>query len=267
MANDQERRRWLCVFLPTLVALCLAPGASAQVHRDSGPERLRAGVLEVRPHDPEAFTQGLELAGGRLYESTGQYGRSELRVVDPATGEPRRSVPLPDELFGEGLTVVGDAIWQLTWREGIALHRDRATLAETDRASYQGEGWGICADGSRLIMSDGSDRLTFRNAGTFAVTGHVKVRNGGSPVSGLNELECVNGTVFANVLNEDHLLRIDPATGAVTAIVDASELGQDPSNTGVLNGIAALGHRGQFLLTGKNWSHTYRVRFVPASHL
>lgn len=178
----------------------------------------------------------------------------------------RREVRLPGDLFGEGITVTGDRIWQLTWQEGVALERDRETLAELRRVEYSGEGWGLCFDGTRLVMSDGSDRLTFRDPATFAPTGSVEVRAEGSPVEELNELECVDGQVWANVWRSDQIVRIDPASGQVTAVVDASGLlsPQQRAGTDVLNGIAAVPGTDEFLLTGKLWPAVFRVRFVPA---
>ncbi|MEU6268994.1 glutaminyl-peptide cyclotransferase [Saccharopolyspora shandongensis] len=227
---------------------------------------LRAEVISVLPHDRSSFTQGLELAAGTLYEGTGMHGSSLLRATDLATGEVRREARLPAELFGEGITVTGDRIWQLTWQEGVALERDRKTLDELRRVEYTGEGWGLCFDGSRLVMSDGSDRLTFRDPATFEPVGGVDVRRGGSVVEKLNELECVGDQVWANVWGSDEILRIDPATGQVTAVVDASGLlsSWERAGTDVLNGIAVIPGTDEFLLTGKYWPTIFRVRFVPA---
>ncbi|MDA3630815.1 glutaminyl-peptide cyclotransferase [Saccharopolyspora sp. WRP15-2] len=227
---------------------------------------LRAEVIRVLPHDRSSFTQGLEISGGTLYEGTGLKGGSLVRATDLATGEVRREVRLPADLFGEGITVTGDRIWQLTWQEEVALERDRETLAELRRVEYSGEGWGLCADGSRLVMSDGSDRLTFRDPVTFAPTGSVAVRAAGAPVADLNELECVDGHVWANVWHTEEIVRIDPANGQVTAVVDASGLLSpgERAGTDVLNGIAAVPGTDEFLLTGKYWPSIFRVRFVPA---
>lgn len=217
------------------------------------------------PHDRSSFTQGLELTAGTLYEGTGLHGESLLRATDLPTGEVRRETRLPAELFGEGITVTGDRIWQLTWQEGVALERDRESLAELRRVEYSGEGWGLCFDGARLVMSDGSDRLTFRDPVTFAPIGGVDVRLGGSAADELNELECVGGQVWANVWGSDEILRIDPSNGQVTAVVDASGLlsPRQRAGTDVLNGIAAVPGTDEFLLTGKYWPSIFRVRFVP----
>jgi glutamine cyclotransferase len=247
-----------------LAAGCVAappagPGVAAQ------PQPLRAQVLEVRPHDRSSFTQGFELVDGVLYEGTGLAGQSAMLATDPATGRVLRRAPLPAPLFGEGITVVGDRVWQLTWTDGIAIERDLASFAELRRVPYEGEGWGLCHDGARLVMSDGTDRLTFRDPSSFAPLGEVRVRNAGSPVRDLNELECDGGAVYANVWKTDKIIRVDPASGGVTAVIDAAGLlpAAERPNTDVLNGIAAIPHTQEFLLTGKHWPHTYRVTFTP----
>ena len=246
-----------------------APTAAAT---PSAVPTLRPEVLAELPHDPAAFTQGFEIDGGVLYEGTGLEGRSQLRELDPDTGAVRRSVPLPGQLFGEGITVVGDRIWQLTWRDGVALEWDRATLTLRREVPLDGEGWGLCDDGgeppdghrARLVRSDGTDRLRFHDPVTFAEQGSVAVTLNGAPVTQLNELECVGGQVWANVWQTDRIVRIDPATGQVTAVVDAAGL-LDPARRAaadVLNGIAAVpGGDGEFLVTGKLWPVTFRVRF------
>jgi glutaminyl-peptide cyclotransferase len=244
--------------------LTLAPSAQAA----AAPVTLRVEQVASYPHDPEAYTQGLELRGGVLYEGTGLYGRSEARTVDLTTGEVRQRVALPPEVFGEGLTVVDQQIWQLTYREGYAFRRDRATLAELERVTYTGEGWGLCHDEGRdrLVMSDGSAQLTFRDPATFAPIGSIAVTLDGAPLSRINELECVDGRVWANVFQSDRIVRIDPQTGVVEAVVDAAGLLTDEERAGaeVLNGIAAMPCSDTFLITGKRWPRTFQVRFTEA---
>nr|WP_232328330.1 glutaminyl-peptide cyclotransferase [Kibdelosporangium sp. MJ126-NF4] len=228
---------------------------------------MRAEVLEVLPHDPKAFTQGLELDGDKLYEGTGLEGQSSVRTVDPRTARVERKVDLPSPMFGEGVTVAGSTIWQLTWKDGVAIQRDKQTLAEVGRVQYSGEGWGLCHDGQRLVMSDGTDKLTFRDPTSFAQVGEVLVRSAGQPVTQLNELECTPGGVYANVWQTDTVVRIDPASGAVTATVDLAGLlsQEDRAGADVLNGIAAVRGTDEFLVTGKLWPKMFRVKFVTVS--
>ncbi len=242
-----------------------APVPTAVTATPSAVPTLRPEVLAELPHDPAAFTQGFEIDDGVLYEGTGLEGRSQLRELDPGTGAVRRSVPLPGQLFGEGVTVVGATIWQLTWRDGVALEWDRATLALRREVPIEGEGWGLCDDGGRLVRSDGTDRLRFHDPVTFAERDSVAATLDGAPVTRLNELECVGGQVWANVWQTDRIVRIDPASGQVTAVVDAAGLLDPARRAGadVLNGIAAVpGDGGEFLVTGKLWPVTFRVRFV-----
>lgn len=227
---------------------------------------LRARVIQVLPHDTSAFTEGLEIAGGALYESTGEYGSSMLEVEDPTTLAARQQVRLPDEFFGEGVTVVGDRIWQLTYREGVAIQRDRASLRETGRVPYaDGEGWGLChQDDNQLISSNGTPQLTFRDPATFAAQRRITAhRPNGRPIAGLNELECAGGQIWANLYGSDEIVRLDPATGQLTAVVDARGLlpPEQREHLDVLNGIAAIPGTDQFLLTGKDWPNAFRVEF------
>jgi glutaminyl-peptide cyclotransferase len=223
-------------------------------------------VLAALPHDTTMYTQGLEIHDGVLYEGSGLVGQSRVRATALPSAALLREARLPAPLFGEGLTVTDDRLWQLTWTSGTAIERDPATLAERRRVGYHGEGWGLCHDERRLVMSDGSDRLTFRDPMTFDPTGEVLVRLDGEPVRRLNELECADGVIWANVFQDDRILRINPDTGAVTGVVDASGLLSTLSRSGaeVLNGIAAVPGTDEFLVTGKNWPSLFRVRFVPS---
>jgi glutaminyl-peptide cyclotransferase len=222
-------------------------------------------VIETHPHDPAAYTQGLEFLDGVLIESTGLVGESSLRRVEPNTGEVLASVPVPEPLFAEGATVVGDEIWQLTWRDGLLLTYSADDLAPIDQFTYQGEGWGLCATETDLIMSNGSDRLSVRDRESFALLDSIPVTLNGRPVDNLNELECVAGTVWANVWQSTDLLAIDPATGRVTGVADLSPLlppeADDTDN--VVNGIAYQAETGRFWLTGKRWSVIHEVELRP----
>lgn len=221
-----------------------------------------ATVLHSYPHDPSAFTQGLLVHEGKLYESTGLNGRSSLRRVDLASGVVEQQVDLPASFFGEGLARVGSRLIQLTWQNHVALVWDLATFKKEREIAYEGEGWGLCFDGKRLIMSDGSSHLTFRDPSTFAEIGRIEVRREGAPVHNLNELECVDGVVFANIWQDDHIARIDVQTGWVTAWIDAAGLlsPAESQGTDVLNGIAYLPATGNLLVTGKLWPRTFEIR-------
>lgn len=233
----------------------------------TGVTNLDVEVTATYPHDPTAFTQGLEiLDDGHLVESTGGYGESALRRVEVSTGTVLDEAELPASHFGEGVTAVGDRLVQLTWQEGTAFVYEVDDLTVVDRFEYTGEGWGLCLLGDRLIMSDGSPTLTWRDPVTFAAQGQVEVTLLGQPVEELNELECVDGRVWANVWRTDTIVGIDPGTGEVEAVVDAGDLldrAAHPS-ADVLNGIAWDEASGTFLLTGKWWPTVFRVRFVPA---
>ncbi|MCA1656074.1 MAG: glutaminyl-peptide cyclotransferase [Pseudonocardiaceae bacterium] len=266
-------RALLAVAGVLLLAGCSAAPGNTPTTRST--TALRADVLETIPHDPTAFTQGLELVDGVLYEGTGLEGESSIRAVDPDTGAVQQEAALPADLFGEGITVAGDTIWQLTWQDGVAIRRDRTTLAERGRVQYDGEGWGLCHDpaADRLIMSDGTDRLAYRDVGTFATEDEVRVRDErNEPVTRINELECVPDQdgriqVYANIWQTDEIVRIDPATGRVTATVDLSGLLPEADRAGadVLNGIAAVPGTDEFIVTGKLWPTMFRVRFVTTS--
>jgi glutamine cyclotransferase len=220
-------------------------------------------VLASLPHDTTSFTEGLQRDGTTLWEGTGLAGMSELRELDPDTGALVRSAPLPGKLWGEGIAVTGDTIWQLTYQDGVALRWDKATLKVKKQVALTGEGWGLCYDGNRLVQSDGSATLRFRNPTTFAQTGALTVTLDGKPVPQLNELECAGGQVWANVWPTTQLVRINPASGRVTAKVDGGGLltPEQAQGTDVMNGITWLGGD-EYLVTGKYWPVMLRVRIV-----
>lgn len=226
-------------------------------------------VLGVVPHRADAFTQGLLWDERVLYESTGRVGESTVAALDPQTGEIREVVDVNPNVFAEGLALVDDRLIQLTWQDGVAYLYDQESLQVVGEFSYEGEGWGLCHDGDRLVMSDGSAVLTFRNPNTFEETGDVAVTLDGERVGQLNELECVGDRVYANIWKSDAIVEIDPATGEVTAVIDAGTLVAqlDPapqSDQAVLNGIAHDPEAGTFWLTGKLWPQMFEVRFIDA---
>ncbi|MFN8050744.1 MAG: glutaminyl-peptide cyclotransferase [Acidimicrobiales bacterium] len=239
--------------------------APATASVGSAPVRLTLTVLARHPHDTEAFTEGLTFDDrGRLFESLGLDGRSEVREVDPAGGSVLQRSALAADQFGEGLAAGPSGLVQLTWKNGIAHTWSLDGLAAGPTMTYTGEGWGLTFDGTRFVQSDGSSHLTFRDRSSFADVGGVDVTRDGDAVDQLNELEWVDGALYANVWHSDEIMRIDPSTGAVSGVLDASSLWRDPSRTSemTLNGIA---HRpgdpaNVLWLTGKNWPEIFQVR-------
>lgn len=234
---------------------------------DGEPVPLEIEVLETIPIAPDAFAQGFEFDDeGRLFKSTGRYGESSLRELDPETGETLRQRALGDEWFAEGLTLLDEHFVLLTWRENTAFRIDPETLEEVDRWEYEGEGWGICADDGRLLMTDGTDQLITRDPADFEVVEQVTITRAERRVEDVNELECHGGVVWANIWREDVVVVIDPDTGEILAEADASHLltPQERAGADVLNGIAHIPGTDEMLLTGKLWPAMFRVRFVPA---
>jgi glutaminyl-peptide cyclotransferase len=250
-----------------IAAGCASSGSSTSTDGQRPVERLTVNVITTYPHDRDAYTQGLELDDADFYfESTGRYGRSTLRRVTLLTGEVVAQQALPPEMFAEGLTRVGDRLVQLTWRERTAYVYDAATFRVLDTFSYDTEGWGLCFDGTQLVMSDGTGTLYLRDPATFELRDEIDVRFEGAAVDDLNELECVGGTVYANVYRTEQILQIDLATGHVVADIDASGLlpAEDATGVDVLNGIAHDAGRNVFLLTGKLWPTVFEVTFERA---
>ena len=238
----------------------LAPASCGSSGRDRPPPFV---VTAQFPHDPTAYTQGLAWSDGVLYESTGRYGQSELRRVDLRSGRVLAARSLAPDRFGEGLVVLRDRLYQLTWESGIAYTYDARTLAPRDSFNYAGEGWGLATDGTSLIMSDGSDSLRVVSPATFKVERVVHVRYNGAPLYKLNELEYVSGDLLANVYESTWILRIDPATGEVRELMDFDDLYPNRSAPAeVMNGIAIAPESGQLLLTGKLWPVMFQVRLV-----
>lgn len=225
---------------------------------------LRGTVLRSITHDRRAFTQGLAYHEGYLYESTGRYGYSALRRIDPQTGKALHEVRLPKSAFGEGLTVHNGHLVQLTWHEETAFIYDLESLALVRQVGYTGEGWGLCYDGKDLYTSSGEAFLIRRDAEFLVPRDTIPINRGGEPVPLINELECVGEYIYANVLGASFVIQIDKVTGRVTAELDAAALipasirSGDPEK--VLNGIAFDPTAGTFYLTGKLWPVMYEVR-------
>jgi glutamine cyclotransferase len=264
----------LALLASSLVVAC---GSSSPAPEAAAPQAARAAkaaptveqfsyqIVRSHPHDPTSFTQGLTIADGQLYEGTGLYGQSSLRRVDLATGAALQQVALDGQFFGEGIAVVGDRIVQLTYQTGVGFVYDRKTFAKLREFRYKGEGWGLTYDGQRLIMSDSTDTLRFWNPETFEEVGRLRVRDGDRAIDRVNEMEYVDGAIYANIWQEDRIARIDPKTGLVTAWIDMSNLltaTERSRGVDVLNGIAHDPRTGHFLITGKLWPWVFEVRFV-----
>lgn len=238
----------------------------------SAPDALRVEVLDERPHDPSAFTQGLLVVDGALYESTGREGESTIRQVDAVDGGVLRSADLGGDEFGEGLTNIGgDRFVQLTWMNGTAIVWNGPTFERVGEHRYDGEGWGITTlDDGRLVMSDGSDVLTVRDPDDFAVRDRWEVQRSDGPTDQLNELDWDGDHLWANRWQTDEIVRIDPECRQVDGVVDAAELTARATELSagqpidVLNGIAHVPGTDRFLLTGKHWPVMFEVRFVAA---
>lgn len=222
-------------------------------------------VVQVFPHDPEAFTQGLVYLDGVLYEGTGLFGRSSIRRVRLESGEVLQIQTIDPKYFGEGVAVSGDSLVQLTWQSGIGFVYDRTSFRRTKTFSYRGQGWGLTNDGTRLIMSDGTAFLRFLDPSSLGEIGRIEVRDGGIPVTNLNELEFVKGEVFANVWQSHRIARISPKTGQVTGWIDLTGLldPRDAAGVDVLNGIAYDARRDRLFVTGKLWPKLFEIRVVP----
>lgn len=236
-----------------------SPGASS-----SSAPLAAVRVIAGYAHDPAAFTQGLVVHDGALYESTGLYGESSLRQVALETGEVLGRVDLAEQYFAEGLALLDDRLYQLTWREQTGFVYAVEGFTENGTFSYEGEGWGLTTDGTALIMSDGSAVLRYLDPESFAVAGTLEVTDGALAIDRLNELEWVRGEIWANVLPSDRIARIDPRTGAVTGWLDLSGLLDDPAfgPAGVANGIAYDPATDRIFVTGKRWPLLFEIEVM-----
>ena len=219
-------------------------------------------VIEKYPHDVSAFTQGLVVYNGVFLESTGQNGQSSIRRVDIRTGKVKKIEHLENRYFGEGMTVLNEAAYMITWLNQTGIVFDAASLKKIDSFSYAGEGWGLTNDGTNLIMSNGSNVLRVIDPKSHTVQRSIAVTMNGSPVSQLNELEWIEGEIWANVWQTDRIVRINPATGHVLGVIDLAGLLPDSERsiaTDVLNGIAYNTQTKAIYVTGKNWPYVYQI--------
>lgn len=247
-----------------LLAVWLLPVSLAA---DDVPSHYSYQVIHRYPHDAAAFTEGLAIAGDMLYESTGLNGASSLRQVDLATGQTLARLDLPTAYFGEGMTLFEGSLYQLTWQSHIGFIYDLACFCQRGTFSYDGEGWGLTHDADNLIMSDGTDRIRFLDPHTFAVVRTISVRDSDrdTPLTNINELEYVNGEIYANIWQTDRIARINPATGALLGWIDLAGLlpaGDRAPGTDVLNGIAYDAATNRLFVTGKNWPTLFQIALV-----
>jgi glutaminyl-peptide cyclotransferase len=223
-------------------------------------------VIKTYPHDQNAFTEGLFYADGYLYESTGLYGSSTLRKVELETGKVLQETVLSDLFFGEGCTIIDKSVIQLTWQSHVGFVYDKETFQVQGNFTYATEGWGITFNGTCLIMSDGTDNLYYLNPETYQPIGQVQVHDANSSITNINELEYINGDVYANIWQTQKIAIINPQTGQVKAWINLSGLGNAVSldANDVLNGIAYDQQNDRLFVTGKNWSQLYEIKLVPS---
>jgi len=231
----------------------------------SSPTLYTYQIIKTHPHDTTAFTEGLVFNNGVLYESTGEYGYSSLRQVNLENGDVQHEVLLSNKYFGEGLTVVNDSLIQLTWQNKIGFIYDKETFSLLGNFSYSTVGWGLTFNGSDLIMSDGTSKLAFINPVTFQMVGQVSVHDGNTPVTNINELEFINGDVYANIWMQKKIAIINPQTGIVKGWIDLTGLYQSNNLEDVLNGIAYDSQTNRLLITGKDWPNLYEITIIPTN--
>lgn len=223
-----------------------------------------ARTVAEYPHDSSAFTQGLEIQEGQLYESTGRYGASSLRRVDMETGTVQQRLSLDASVFAEGITIFGERIYQLTWQNHKLFIYDAETFTLIETVPYDGEGWGLTHDDTHLILSDGTARIRFLDPETLAVAREITALDDGEPVDRLNELEYVRDEIWANIWYKNRIVRISPRDGAVLGYIDLSSLVRRSrkNDEDVLNGIAYDAASQRLFVTGKNWSTLYEIRVM-----
>lgn len=232
------------------------------------PVALTYNIVGMVQHDTSSFTEGLQLYNNELYESTGNYGKSKLLKIDPGTGKTIKEIGLDEKYFGEGITVLRDTVYQMTWQEKTGFKYDAKTFKQIGTFSYENEGWGMTTDGTNLIMSDGSSNLYYREPSTFRTLKVVGVTDNNGPVAYINELEFVDGYIYANIWNTNYIIKIDPSNGRVVSRADLSGIlekavneAPDPNRGNVLNGIAYNEEKKSFYVTGKNWPVMFVMKF------
>src|SRR5215469_946340 len=249
-----------------LVAIGTIAGQSPSPKDKGSPPEYTFEVVRQFPHDPAAFTQGFTYHDGYFYEGTGRTGKSSLRQVNPETGQMVRKVDLAPDLFGEGVAVLGNEVFQLTWLSHIGFVYDLRDFHLLRTFQYPGEGWGLTTDGHDLFMSDGSAEIRVLDASTFVEKRRIPVRDNGKPLDQLNELEFVEGEIYANVWHNDRIARISPQTGRVVGWIDLTGLLgplYQREAEAVLNGIAYDRAGKRLFVTGKLWPKVFEIRVIP----
>ena len=262
-------RRLFALVLALIVLLVTAEsvlGQSPSSREKNNPAEYTFEVVRHLPHDSAAFTQGFTYYNGFFYEGTGREGQSSLRKVDPETGRVLRKTDLAPDLFGEGVAVLGNEVIQLTWQSHVGFVYDLGDFHLVKTFKYSGEGWGITTDGRDLFMSDGSAEIRVLDASTFSEKRRIKVSDRGKPVDQLNELEFVEGEIYANIWHSDRIARISRQTGHVVGWIDLTGLlgpfyQREPE--AVLNGIAYDREGKRLFVTGKLWPKIFEIRVVP----
>jgi glutaminyl-peptide cyclotransferase len=267
--QNMSRVPLILVLLLSLASLqCNGGGAStntspANVAENAVVPKYGYQIVNIWPHDPNAFTQGLVFFNGKLIESTGQEGRSSLRNVEMETGKILKKVDVPEQYFAEGIALLNNKIYQLTWQHGIGFIYDAQSFEKVGEFKYDGEGWGLTTDGHSLILSDGTNRIRFMDPDSLRVTKTIAVVDAKVPIRDLNELEFVNGEIYANIWHDDRIAAINPQNGHVTTWIDLAGLLQpgdvdDPE--AVLNGIAYDQSSGRLFVTGKLWPRLFEIK-------
>ena len=258
-------------FFMTLVATAVVVACGSQTQKSASlpqvvqPVEYSYVIKNVYPHSPKSYTQGLQFVDGIMWEGTGEYGRSEINTYTLGDEKPQTRITLPRSEFGEGITLLGDKLYQLTWESHVCHVYDVATGKKLRDFRYAGEGWGLTSDGEKLFMSNGSANIYKLNPETFSREGTITVTLRGEPVRFINELEWIDGKIWANVYTTDRVLIIDPKTGVVEGMIDFTGLLKDEDvsdNTDVFNGIAYDAATKRIFVTGKNWNKLFEVEIV-----
>jgi len=246
--------------LALFVSSCSSNNAA---HPTGNPAKYTYEIVRVYPHDSRAFTQGLIFHDGKLLESTGQQGQSTLRSVDLDSGQVLKKVDVPPQYFAEGMTLLNGKIYQLTWQHQVGFIYDYQSFQQIGQFNYQGEGWGLTTDGHSLILSDGTNRIRFLDPDSFQVTRTIVVTDNGKTVNKLNELEFIEGEIYANIWHDQHIIAINPNNGTVTASIDFTGLlrqSETSNPEAVLNGIAVDESSGRLFVTGKLWPKLFEIK-------